>query len=70
MAKQYNFRPVTDWSELPVIMTLNEVVKVMRVSKPTVLKYINNGTLKAARLDGVFLVNKDNLIRLLDGEEN
>ena len=69
MAKQYHARPITDWAQLPVIMTLEEVTAVMRVSKPTVLKYINSGAIKAARLENRILVNKENLIKFLDGEK-
>ena len=69
MAKQYHYRPITDWAQLPVIMTLEEVTAVMRVSKPTVLKYINSGAIKAARLENRILVNKENLIKFLDGEK-
>lgn len=66
VAKQYKWQAVHDWDLLPVVLTLNETANVLRVTRQTVVKYIESGRLKAGHCDRNYFVNKDNLKAFLE----
>lgn len=67
VAKQHKWQATYDWDTLPVVLTLNEVANILRVTRQTVAKYIDNGLLKAGKTDRNYFVSKDNLKAFLDG---
>lgn len=66
MAKQYKWQIKRDWDLLPVVLTLSETADVLRVTRQTVVKYIESGKLKAGHCDRNYFVNKDNLKAFLE----
>ena len=50
-------------------ITLQEACKKVSLSKPTLLKLINNGDITAKKLDGKWLINVDSLEDYLLGDK-
>lgn len=50
-------------------ITLQEASKRVSLSKPTLLKLINNGDITAKKLDGKWLINVDSLENYLLGDK-
>lgn len=55
--------------EKDVVLTTNEAMKYLRISKPTFLKYIHQGRIKAIKAGNGWRVLKSELYRFLKGKE-
>jgi len=55
--------------EKDVVLTTNEAMKYLRISKPTFLKYIRLGKIKAIKAGNGWRVLQSELYRFLKGEE-
>ncbi len=55
--------------EKDVVLTTNEAMKYLRISKPTFLKYIHQGRIKAIKAGNGWRVLQSELYRFLKGEE-
>jgi excisionase family DNA binding protein len=57
--------------ETDVVLTTNEAIQYLRISKPTFLKYIRLGRIKATKAGSGWRVHKSELHRFLKvrGEE-
>ncbi len=55
--------------EKDVVLTTNEAMKYLRIFKPTFLKYIHQGRIKAIKAGNGWRVLQSELYRFLKGEE-
>ena len=51
----------TDWDALPVLMTVEEVCAVMKISETTALKLLNSGELPGRKIAGSWRISKSDL---------
>lgn len=51
------------------VLTTDEVIKYLKVSKPTLLKYIRHGRIKAIKAGKGWRILQSELFRFLRGEE-
>ena len=50
-----------------VIYDLKDVMRILKISNKTCLRYINSGKLIATKLGGKWIVKKEDLDNLIDG---
>jgi excisionase family DNA binding protein len=55
--------------EKDVVLTTNEAIEYLKISKPTFLKYIHIGRIKAIKAGNGWRVLQSELYRFLGGEE-
>ncbi len=55
-------------TEIDSVLTTDEVINVLRISKPTILKYIHAGRLKAIKAGKGYRILQSELNRFLKGE--
>jgi excisionase family DNA binding protein len=55
--------------EKDVVLTTNEAIEYLKISKPTFLKYIRLGRIKAIKAGNGWRVLQSELYRFLGGEE-
>jgi len=51
------------------VLTTNEAMKYLRISKPTFLKYIHNGRIKAIKAGSGYRILESEIYRFLKGTE-
>lgn len=51
----------TDWDALPVLLTVEEVCAVLKISETTALKLLNNGDIPACKMAGQWRISKNSL---------
>jgi excisionase family DNA binding protein len=56
--------------EKDVVLTTNEAIEYLKISKPTFLKYIRLGRIKAIKAGKGWRILQSELIRFLRGEVN
>jgi excisionase family DNA binding protein len=56
--------------EKDVVLTTNEAIEYLKISKPTFLKYIRLGKIKAIKAGNGWRVLQSELYRFLKGEES
>jgi excisionase family DNA binding protein len=56
--------------EKDLVLTTNEAIEYLKISKPTFLKYIRLGRIKAIKAGKGWRVLQSELIRFLKGEPN
>jgi len=56
--------------EKDVVLTTNEAIKYLKISKPTFLKYIRLGKIKAIKAGNGWRVLQSELYRFLKGEKD
>jgi len=56
--------------EKDVVLTTDEAIEYLKISKPTFLKYIRLGRIKAVKAGNGWRVLQSELYRFLKGEEN
>ncbi|MDP3016257.1 MAG: helix-turn-helix domain-containing protein [Deltaproteobacteria bacterium] len=59
--------PIT---ERDVVLTTDEAIEYLKISKPTFLKYIRLGRIKAIKAGKGWRILQSELYRFLKGEEN
>ncbi|MDP2968070.1 MAG: helix-turn-helix domain-containing protein [Deltaproteobacteria bacterium] len=59
--------PIT---EKDVVLTTDEAIEYLKISKPTFLKYIRLGRIKAIKAGKGWRILQSELYRFLKGEEN
>ena len=60
--------PVNSWDELPQVMGVEDLCKVLRISKNTALKYLSDGRIAAIKMDRAWRIDKDAVKAYLRGE--
>lgn len=50
------------------VLTTNDVVKMLKISKPTLYNLIDDGKIKVIKISGKFLFTKTEIQRFLDEE--
>lgn len=58
----------TDWDQVPLLMTVEEVCILLRWSEQTVRRRINDGTLRAVTVSKAFRIEKQSVMDLIDKE--
>lgn len=53
--------PYRDWEQLDLILTVEQVCAVLRISKPTALKLLQAGELPGAKFAGQWRIDRDAL---------
>ena len=56
--------------EKDLVLTTDQAIKYLRISKPTFLKYIHLGRIKAVKAGKGWRILESELYRFLRGEEN
>lgn len=56
--------------EKDTVLTTNEVIEYLKISKPTFLKYIRNGRIKAIKAGSGWRILESELFRFLRGGNN
>ena len=56
--------------EKDLVLTTEQAIKYLRISKPTFLKYIHLGRIKAIKAGKGWRILESELYRFLKGEEN
>ena len=54
-------RKPRSWEYVPLILSVNDVCQLLSLSKPTVLKAVNEGQIPASKVGNRWIVTKDNL---------
>ncbi len=57
-------------TEKDVVLTTDEAIEYLKISKPTFLKYIRLGRIKAIKAGKGWRILQSELYRFLKGEEN
>jgi len=55
--------------ENDVVLTTDEAIEYLKISKPTFLKYVHNGKIKAIKAGKGWRILESELYRFLKGEE-
>lgn len=58
----------TDWSKVPVVLSMSDVCCILRVTDDTVRKMLLRGELKGRKSGGSWFIDKDNLKEFLQGK--
>ena len=58
------------WMDQDVVLTTQEAIKYLRISKPTFLKYIHLGRINAVKAGNGWRIHKSELHRFLKLREN
>ena len=54
-----------NWSEFPLVLTLPDVCEILNLSKPTVLRLLQEGTIKGTLIGKAWRIPKENLQKFL-----
>ena len=57
------------WLEENIVYTTKEVIKYLKISKPTFLKFVHSGKIRAVKVGNGWRVPQLELFRLLNPEE-
>ena len=57
------------WLDENTIYTTNEAIKYLKISKPTFLKFVHSGQIRAVKVGNGWRVPQSELFRLLNPEE-
>ncbi len=57
-------------TEKDSVLTTDEVIDILRISKPTILKYIHDGRLRATKMGKGWRILKSELFRFLNGDHS
>ncbi|MGP1544154.1 MAG: helix-turn-helix domain-containing protein [Candidatus Fimenecus sp.] len=49
----------TDWDDLPLIISVNELCVLLRISKPTALKLLDSNKIKAKKTENRWFIQKE-----------
>ncbi len=55
-------------TEKDSVLTTDDVINILRISKPTILKYIHNGRLRAIKVGKGWRILRSELFRFLNGK--
>jgi len=53
--------PYRDWEQLDVVLTVEQVCAVLRISRPTCVKLLQSGALPGAKIAGQWRIDRDAL---------
>ena len=56
----------TDWDDLPLIMNVNELCVLLRISKPTALKLLDSNKIKAKKTENRWFISKEAVKKYLE----
>ena len=68
MAMTKYSKTYVSWGQVPVVLNVSDVCIILRVSDRTVTNLLNSGKLKGKKMDGKWVITKDNLQKYLDGD--
>ena len=57
------------WLEENIVYTTKEVIKYLKISKPTFLKFVHSGKIRAVKVGNGWRVSQSELSRLVNPEE-
>ena len=57
------------WLEENIVYTTKEVIKYLKISKPTFLKFVHSGKIRAIKVGNGWRVSQSELSRLVNPEE-
>jgi len=57
------------WLDENIVYTTKEVIKYLKISKPTFLKFVHSGKIRAVKVGNGWRVPQSELFRLLNLEE-
>ena len=57
------------WLEENIVYTTKEVIKYLKISKPTFLKFVHSGKIRAVKVGNGWRVSQPELSRLVNPEE-
>jgi excisionase family DNA binding protein len=58
-----------NWLDENIVYTTREAIKYLKISKPTFLKFVHSGKIKAVKVGNGWRVSQSELLRLLKPEE-
>ena len=56
----------TDWDDLPLIISVNELCVLLRISKPTALKLLDSNKIKAKKTENRWFISKEAVKKYLE----
>jgi excisionase family DNA binding protein len=59
-----------NWSELPLLMTVEEVAALLRCNPRTITRKIDRGELRASKPAGAWLIRREDVLELAGVESN
>lgn len=59
---------ITSWDDLPQVIGVQHLMRLLRISETTALKYLREGRIPAAKACGTWLIDKDAVREFLKGE--
>lgn len=57
---------ITEYSEIPAIMTRKELQKILRISKTTAIKLLHTGMIESFAIGNSYRITKDALIQFIE----
>lgn len=61
---------ITSWDSVPQVLDVPGLMRLLRISKPTALKYLADGRISAVRMDRGWRIDKDAVKAFLQGKED
>ena len=58
---------VKSWEDLPQVISVNELMQLMRICETTALKYLKEGKIPAAKAGKTWMIDKDAVKEFLKG---
>lgn len=59
--------PVSQWSDLPLVLTSDQAAQVLQVSRRTLTNMLDRGTLRGVKIGKEWRVSRDELMRFVEG---
>lgn len=60
--------PYVDWDQVPLLMSAEEVAKLLRVSLKTAQTYLQHGVIPGVKFDGKWFVPKEKFKAVVEGD--
>ena len=60
---------VTSWDTVPQVLDVAQLMTLLRISKPTALRYLAEGRIPAVRMGKEWRIDKDAVKAFLQGKE-
>lgn len=59
---------ITSWNDLPQVIGVKDLMRLLRISETTALKYLREGKIAAVKMDKAWRIDKDAVKEFLKGE--
>lgn len=60
---------ITSWDAVPQVLNVAQLMSLLRISKPTALRYLAEGRIPAVRMGKEWRIDKDAVKAFLQGKE-